>query len=289
MGLELVENEELLGDASAAEKLLNEAILERRAAGAGKQPAPKASAVASDIIPDAEDVPAKLRGKSLAEVAQMYSKLESSYGRMANDLGVQRQMTDRLLNLNREADLAGKPRPKPVEVKSSDLLENPGEVIDRIVQERISAIQSENAQAMADKEAGLARDKFYNNHGSDYETVAADPEFNAWLSQSPYRLRAANAAYRGDWAAADELLTEFKARKTVTRTKEDDTQDNGVVAARKASLESGTSASDNASRKAGKVYRRADLMRLRATRPDLWEDDEFQGEILRAYAEGRVK
>jgi hypothetical protein len=57
--------------------------------------------------------------------------------------------------------------------------------------------------------------------------------------------------------------------------------------ARKASLEGGSG--NDAAAPTGKVYRRADLIRLKMEKPQVYEDPGFQAEILLAYAQGRVK
>lgn len=291
MGISLVEAE-LPGDIKALEKDLTEAVLgsQQQAAAQKTQRQQPAKTETREVVQD-EALPPKLRGKSVQEIAEMYANLESSYGRMANDLGTQRKLTDRLLDLKREEDLSRNTPPSRVEIKSQDLLENPTEVIDRAVQARVKALETESAQRLAQIEGQLAREKFVSKH-ADYNEIANDPQFVAWLQKSQYRLRAANAAYNGDWAAADELLTDYKEiKKTTSKPRQEEEvirEDDNVAAARQAALESGSSP-EAASAKAGKTYRRVDLMKLRTDNPDLYYDEDFQKEIIRAYAEKRVK
>jgi hypothetical protein len=222
----------------------------------------------------------------------MYANLESAHGRMANDLGTQRKLTDRLLDLKRDTDLQSN-SPHKVEIKSSELLENPTEAL-----ERFSQARDAQSQARLDEmESRLAAQTFVTQH-PDYRDYENNAEFTAWIQSSPIRLRAASAATR-DWSLAADLLTEFKAARaatklsadddeTATEEQDDDVEKQARSGAKKASLESGSQGSSG-TRKSGKVYRRADLMRLKAERRDVWEDEDFQNEILRAYAEGRVK
>lgn len=288
MGISLVEAE-LPGDLKALEKDLTEAVLGTQTLDAAVKQ--EAQVRKPTRVPVDDKIPAKLRGKSIDEVADLYANLESAYGRMANDLGTQRKLTDRLLDLKREEDLSRNAPPSRVEIKSQDLLENPTEVIDRAVQARVKALETESAQRLSAIEGQLAREKFVSKH-ADYNDIANDPQFVSWLQKSQYRLRAANAAYNGDWAAADELLTDYKEIKTTTKPKPEThdviQDDDNVTAARQAALESGSSP-DAASSKAGKTYRRVDLMKLRTDNPDLYYDENFQKEIIRAYAEKRVK
>jgi hypothetical protein len=287
----LVDTVDGLGDLAAIEKELTEAVAQSASstkAGTSLANTPQTgnnTPIKQTL--EGDDVPVKLRGKSLEEVAAMYANLESAYGRQANDLGTQRKLTDRLLDLKRESDLtSNSPRRELPSVRTNDLLENPAEVIDNIVSERVRAIQSENAAQLSQMEASLARDKFVAKH-NDYQDVANDPEFVSWIQKSSYRMRAASAAYNGDWAAADELVSDYKERKPAPRKEDPATNTEHLEAARAASLESGV-APEGASTKKGKTYKRTDLMRLRVEKPDLYYSDEYQAEILRAYAEKRV-
>lgn len=288
--MSLIDVEEIHGNADQLVKDLNEAANQR--ASAAKAPAAKADeAPAVD-----ESLPAKLRGKSVAEVAAMYANLESAYGRMANDLGQQRRLTDRLLDLKRSEDLAANGGPqqvKPVTVDRAKLLEDPTAELTRFVEARESARESEAGQRLANLEVSLAQKEFVAKH-PDYAEIAADPGFIAWVQGSPYRLRTAQTAYGGDWSAADELVSEYKerAQAPAAATEQQDKPEDaaaaaGIEAARRASLETGSDKGDGG--KGGKVYRRIDLLALRARDPEAYYDEGLQAEILRAYAEGRVK
>jgi len=244
----------------------------------------------------ASNLPEKLRGKSLEDIAQMYVNLESTYGRMANDLGQQRKLTDRLLDLKRVEDL-GKQQPvKAVEVSTSEFLERPTETLEKFVSSREATRNDEYSQRMAALESSLAQQRFEQKH-SDGITLANDPAFVAWVQKSKIRTKAAQAAYNGDWTAADELLTEYKetlagsgAPTPKTDDKKAEQTTAGVEAARAVALDTSGSSSDGSSSKtAGKIYRRSDLMQLRIEKPDAYYDEGFQAEILRAHAEGRVK
>jgi hypothetical protein len=272
----LVDPDDNGGDLSKLEKDLHEAVSTQKDPKKGK------AADASE-----EEVPVKLRGKSLSEVAEMYANLESAYGRMANDLGTQRKMTDRLLDLKRETDLSNNSSTKKVEIKSSELLENPTEALEKFT----AARESKNESRLQEMEQRLAQSQFIAQH-PDYQEVAADTGFADWVRASPIRTRAAQAAHNGDWGVASELLHEYKAGRKVAKAPADDeeveTEDAARKGAQKASLESGSQGSSGVSKK-GKVYLRRDLMRLRAERPEVWENEDFQREIISAYNEGRVK
>jgi hypothetical protein len=277
MTKELVETAEVIGDLSKLEQELSQAVSSRN--DTGKKPEVKQTQQVED-----DQLPVKLRGKSAQEIAAMYVNLESSYGRMANDLGTQRKLTDRLLDLKRENDLQQN-APQKVEIKSEELLDNPTAALERFS----AARESQRDGRLNELEARLAATAFVSAH-PDYATYQNDTDFAAWIQASPIRARAAASAANGDWSTASDLLTEYKSVKGSTK-KVDDEGDNAEDAARKAaakaSLES--SSQNNQKGKTGKVYRRADLMRLRAEKPDVYFSSDFQSEIIRAYADGRVK
>lgn len=241
--------------------------------------------------PQASSLPEKLRGKSLEDIAHMYVNLESTYGRMANDLGQQRKLTDRLLDLKRSEDL-GKQQPK-VEVSTSEFLERPTETLEKFVSTREAAIKETYDSRIAQLEGSLAQQRFEQKH-SDGISLANDPAFVAWVQKSKIRTKAAQAAFNGDWTSADELLTEYKEQIGTPAAKVVDVKDpaaaeEAMKAARAAGLDTSGSGSDGSNKASGKVYRRADLMKLRIEKPDTYYDEGFQAEILRAHAEGRVK
>lgn len=290
----LVDDSTSGGDLSSIEKDLQADAAVRRAAS---EKAPKGrKQQAATELEDAQDavLPAKLRGKTLAEVAELYQNLESAYGRMANDLGVQRKMTDVVLGLKRENDLGNNTAPTKVQIKSDELLENPTAALERFQAPR----DAEQAQRLANVEAQLQANAFSMRH-PDYQEIGQDPKFSEWVGASPTRLRAAQAARGGDWSAASDLLTEFKAQRTAdadTLDNDEDGEDEEkpvretpLAKARKAGLESSSQGTGGGVRKAGKVYRRADLMKLHIERPDVYYSEEMQAEIISAYAEGRVK
>lgn len=280
----LVDAPDQAGDLSQLEKDLAQAAQSRKQPAAKKPQQKPADDSSND-----EDValPPKLRGKTREQIAEMYANLESAHGRMANDLGTQRKLTDRLLDLKRDTDLQSNGAPQKVEIKSSELLENPTAALERFTASR----ESENQKRMAELEARLAAQTLMTQH-PDYLEVAQSSEFAQWVQASPIRVRAVQAAQAGDWSAAGDLLSEYKAQAKQAPVQDEeaveDEEQQARNAAKKATLES-NSQGNAGTKKGGKTYRRADLMRLRAERPDVWENEDFQREILIAYNEGRVK
>lgn len=289
MGTSLVDTE-MPGDLAAVEKQLREAVT--------SPPEEKTTQQQSDdkqVTPegpqDDDNVPAKLRGKSREEIIEYYRNLESAYGRQANDLGQQRVLTDRLLGLKRESDLASNGNPPSREqvpkFTTQELLDDPSAVIERAVEARLQAEQRKQQEERQLSEKEVAARKFLDAH-PDYQEVSNSPEFAKWINESKTRLRAAQRARSGDFEEANDLLSEYKASKAkpVTVTPK---EDSGVSEAKKVSLETSTAKEHASQKSSGRIYRRADLIRLKMEKPDLYHDETFQKEIMQAYLEKRVK
>lgn len=268
-------------DLNQLEKDLQDAVTLNSAAAAGKAGDKEGSASQSS-----SEVPEKFKGKSFDDVIGMYTELHSQYGRMANDLGTQRKLTDRLLDLKRTDDLARNSGSQLPVIKSDELLDHPAQTIDKIVESRLADERKILNDRLGQLEAGLAQERFVSKH-PDYQKVAESAGFVAWVKDSPYRSRIAAAAANGDFGAADEIISEYKSTQVRSAAQGGGSADDNLEKARKAALEGGNSGDGKAS--SGKVYRRADLIRLKIERPRMYSDPQFQEEIMKAYAEGRVK
>lgn len=255
-------------------------------------------AAKADIEPDkksgreaagSDDVEAKFAGKSANELIQMYKNLESSHGRLANDLGVQRQLTDRLLDLKRSADLTSPAaRAEAVKVRSEDLLDNPGETLEKVISAQLAKDRGALDERLRGMEQSIAQAGLRAKH-PDLDDYPNSPEFVAWVQASPTRSRAAALAVAGDVQAIDALVSEYKASK---RSKDSAVDGDASKAndVRRATLEGGSGGvSKDAAAAGGKTYSRAALMKLRTERPDRYYRADFQQEIQRAYLEKRVK
>ena len=89
-----------------------------------------------------------------------------------------------------------------------------------------------------------------------------------------------------DIDSARELIGNWKERSLINNTSEAEAakqtkRDQALKAGK------GVSRTSSESTAGKKIYRRADLIRLRTNDPSRYED--LQGEILQAYADGRVK
>ena len=219
-----------------------------------------------------------------------YMSLQSAHGRMANDLGTQRKLTDRILNLEekRHNDLEVNTPADELTISGADLLDKPAETLERYLSARDAGSQDATSIRLAELEGELAQNKFVARH-ADFNDVANSTEFSTWVNQNQYRLNLANAARENNWEAASILLDEFKATRPAPagdETVDDNSAPNLTEEARQAGLESTSSSDSTVSRK---IYSRAALMQLRVEKPNTYADPAFQEEIMLAYSEGRVK
>lgn len=230
----------------------------------------------------------RFEGKSRDDILDMYRNLESHQGRLANELGQQRQTLDQLLLAKRASDLQGNggTAVNPA-ITASDLLERPTEAVEKVVDIRTRTTLQPLENRLNSIEARLAASAVANKHGTAWEDTVKSASFQNWAAKTPMRKNLVASARGGNWDAADALLTEFKANDGTVTTASEATL-NAQGAASRASLESTQAGSDGGTAVSGKKYRRVDLHALRINDPDTYERPEIQAAIMRAYAEKRV-
>jgi hypothetical protein len=118
----------------------------------------------------------------------------------------------------------------------------------------------------------------------DFGQIVQDTDFVNWVKSSPIRLGLyAKADGEYDYDSANELLSTYKQLKGV---KAKQTSDAGETQ-RKTNLKAASVDSGGTGESGKRVYRRADLIRLKMQDPNRY--DALSDEIMQAYAEGRVK
>lgn len=235
-------------------------------------------------------IPDRFKGKSAEEVYQAYANLERHAGRLAHDLGQQRQMSDQLLQLKRENDLRSNgattvQQAQASSVTASDLLENPKEALDRYFEQKDSGTVNELKARLAQQEALMAQNSFVSRH-PDWQEHTNDPVFVEWARQTPWRANLAASAARNNLQDADALLTEYKAYQPLLKASN---QSTNLDAARKVGFERASTSGDATSQATGPIVRRADMMALRISDPDKYESAPVQNALLAAIRDGRYK
>jgi hypothetical protein len=234
-----------------------------------------------------ERIPAKFRGKPVEEIIKSYTELEQAFGRKNQEVGELRQLTDKVLNLTTERL---KPEPKNEETVDDeiDFFVDPKKAIERVLENHPKLKTLEQKEAQNEK---LRNKQRMEQAHPDFQEVIADPEFSTWVQKSKIRQSLMAAADQNwDYDAADELFSTWKELRGRKTAQADESANQAVEeikqrndeALQKASVSTGSS-----TEAPKKLYRRADLIRLRIQDPDRYE--MMEQEFLQAYAEGRVK
>jgi len=234
------------------------------------------SDLASTVEEVSSDIPEKYKGKSLDDIIKMHQEAEKLIGKQAQEVGEVRKLADDLIKQN----LVGQ---KTTEQKEPevDFFEDP--------KKAIASTVSSHPDVVAARQAALELKKLQiqqqlNKEHPDYMDVARDPQFAEWVKSSKVRLdlwAKADAEY--DYDSANELLSTYKQLKGINAKK---TEQSGEKV-RKQALKAASVDVGGSGESSKRVYRRADLIRLKMTDPQRYE--ALSDEIMQAYSEGRVR
>jgi len=232
---------------------------------------PQQESVVEKVFPD------KYKDKSLEDIVKMHQEAEKMIGRQAQEVHEVRSLADQLLKRQLEND-----KEQPVEsAPEVDFFENPQDSIKRAIENNPAVIEAK--QANLELKRMKTAQQLASKH-PDFGTIANDTGFQEWVKASPIRLNLyAKADAEFDFGSADELLSTYKELKQV---RNNNVQDAGKKQQAQALRAAGVDTSGSGE-VAKKVYRRADLIRLKMTDPDRYE--LLQPEIMAAYQQGRVK
>jgi len=239
--------------------------------------APVQEQPAAQPEPVVDDVPAKYQGKSIQDIIQMHQNAESLAGRQSSEVGDLRKIVDDFIvtqsNSTKET--------QPEENDDLHFLDNPNEAVNRAIDKhpsivRANEIAASTAQIQANQEA---QDRLLVAH-PDTSEVISDSKFAEWIQSSKSRTRSLQTANSSNNVEAmSELLSEYKSSKPVTDT-------SGVPSKKDSARHASTGAISGNSESSKKVFRRADLIKLKMSDPDRYS--QLQPEIMAAYAEKRV-
>ena len=231
-----------------------------------------------EAVPDAKpDLPDRYRNKSLEDIIKMHQEAEKVIGRQAQEVGEVRKLADELIKQN----LGAKSQPVEKEEPEVDFFEDPKKAIHKTIETHPDVLAAREASAQF--RLLQAKQKLAQSH-PDYEQVVQNEDFTNWVKSSPIRIGLyAKADAEADFDAANELLSTYKELRGV-RTKQVEQQ---ASASRQQTMKAAQVDSGGTGESSKRVYRRADLIRLKMTDPARY--DALSDEIMAAYAEGRVK
>lgn len=224
-------------------------------------------------------IPEKYQGKSLEQVVQMHQEAEKLLGRQSSEVGELRKVVDDFITSQAQQ----KAPQQYVEPEDDiDYFTDPQAAVNRAIENHPKIREAQEYSAQYKKQTSLA---MLNSKHPDMQDILQDPKFAEWIKGSKIRTQLfveADQQYNAE--AADELFTLWKERKSIA-------QQTAAVEkqSRKQQLKVANTGSAQGSAEGNrrKVYRRADIIKLMKTDPERYQ--ALSDEILKAYAEGRVK
>jgi hypothetical protein len=223
------------------------------------------------------DLPEKYRDKSLDDIVRMHQEAEKLIGKQAQEVGEVRKLADELIRQN----LGSKQQQIRQDEPEIDFFDDPKKAVQRTVDSHPDIVAAR--QATLEMKRAQIQQKLANEH-PDFGNIAKDQDFANWVKSSPVRIelfKRADAEF--DYDSANELLSTYKQLRGVKKQQ----NETSAEVTRKQNLKAvgvDTGGSGESSRK---VYRRADLIRLKMQDPNRY--DALSDEIMAAYAEGRVR
>jgi len=223
------------------------------------------------------ELPDKYRDKSLDDIVRMHQEAEKLIGKQAQEVGEVRKLADELIKQN----LSSRQQQTREVEPEVDFFENPQKAVQRTVDSHPDIIAAR--QATLEMKRAQIQQKLAQEH-PDFGDIAKNEDFTNWVKSSPVRIdlfKRADADF--DYDSANELLSTYKELRSV---KQKQTSDAGE-ATRKQNLRAVGVDVGGSGESSKRVYRRADLIRLKMQDPNRYE--ALSDEIMQAYQEGRVK
>ena len=223
------------------------------------------------------ELPEKYRDKSLDEIVRMHQEAEKLIGKQAQEVGEVRKLADELIKQN----LGSRQQQTRQEEPEVDFFENPQKAVQRTVDNHPDILAAR--QVTLEMKRAQIQQRLAQEH-PDFGEIAKDQDFANWVKSSPIRIKIFEQADSGyDYDSANELLSTYKQLRSV---KQKQTSNEGEVT-RKQNLKAVGVDVGGSGESSKRVYRRADLIRLKMQDPDRY--DALSQEIMAAYSEGRVR
>jgi len=232
--------------------------------------------------PQEPELPEKYKGKSVEDLVQMHQELEKFSGKQSTEVGELRKLVDDHIQTQLVAQQAPQQQQQFDDEDDVDFFVDPKTAVSRAIDNHPKILEAQAYTAQAKKQATLAQ---LQQRHPEMETVLQDPKFAEWIKGSKVRTQLFVQADQGyDYDAADELFSLWKEKNQVVQQTAQ-----AERVARKSAVKSANTgnARGTAEGSRRKVYRRADIIKLMRTDPERYQS--MSDELLKAYAEGRVK
>ena len=233
--------------------------------------------------PQQPEIPEKYRGKSVEDLVQMHQELEKFSGKQSTEVGELRKVVDDYI----QTQLSTQQAPQQQQYQDDndddvDFFVDPKTAVSRAIDNHPKIKEAQAYTQQYKQQATLAQLK--SSH-PEMEQILQDPKFAEWIKGSKVRTQLfvqADQAY--DYDAANELFSLWKERNQVVQQTAQAERE-----ARKSSVKTASTgnARGTAEGSRRKVYRRADIIKLMRTDPERYQS--MSDELLKAYAEGRVR
>jgi len=232
--------------------------------------------------PKEVDVPEKYKGKSIDDIVKMHQEAEKLIGRQAQEVHEVRSLADQLLKQQLEKDR----QQQPIETaQEEDFFADPTQAVNKAVDKHPAVLEAKQA-ALEMKRIKIAQ-QLQSKH-PDFMEIAQNSDFHEWVKASPIRIdlfTKADAEF--DFPSADELLSTYKELKQIKTAQQKAAVSAVENKAKETAFKAAAVDVGGSGEVSRKIYRRADLIKLKMTDPDRYE--MLQPEIMAAYSEGRVK
>jgi hypothetical protein len=227
------------------------------------------------------EIPEKYVGKSVAELVKMHQEAEKAMGKQSGEVGQLRQLVDQYIQSQTVAQAAQQTAEEDDD--DLDFYTDPEKAVSRAIDKHPKIREADLVTQQYRKSSAMS--ELQQRH-PDFKEIVAKPEFAEWVQKKPGLTEMfLRADQQYDVEAGDTLLSLWKERASVAQQTAAVEKQARKQAAKAASTGNTQSSPDGTSRK--KIYRRADIINLINTDPDRYQ--AMSDEIMKAYAEGRVK
>ena len=228
------------------------------------------------------ELPEKYKGKSVEDLVQMHQELEKFSGKQSTEVGELRRLVDDHIQTQLVAQQAPQQQQQFDDEDDVDFFVDPKTAVSRAIDNHPKILEAQAYTEQAKKQATLAQ---LQQRHPEMESVLQDPKFAEWIKGSKVRTQLfVQADQMYDYDAADELFSLWKEKNQVVHQTAQ-----AERAARKSAVKSANTGNARGTGEGSrrKVYRRADIIKLMRTDPERYQS--MSDELLKAYAEGRVK
>ena len=232
--------------------------------------------------PQEPEIPEKYRGKSVEDLVQMHQELEKFSGKQSTEVGELRKVVDDYIQTQLSTQQAPQQQQQFDDDDDVDFFVDPKTAVSRAIDNHPKIKEAQAYTQQYKQQATLAQLK--SSH-PEMEQILQDPKFAEWIKGSKVRTQLfVQADQQYDYDAANELFSLWKERNQVIQQTAQ-----AEKAARKSSVKTASTgnARGTAEGTRRKVYRRADIIKLMRTDPERYQS--MSDELLKAYAEGRVR